>query len=97
MTAYLIAAVVLAVAGLGPCAWVCFRGRPEDQMIALGLTGTVQSLILLLLAAGYGEAALGVGRGGVGGHVHRRHAALCPIPRTVGLIAVALARRAEGR
>lgn len=58
MTAYLVAAVVLAVAGLGPCAWVCFRGRPEDQMIALGLTGTVQSLILLLLAAGFGEAAL---------------------------------------
>jgi multisubunit Na+/H+ antiporter MnhF subunit len=58
VTAYLVAAVVLAVTGLGPCAWVCFRGRPEDQMIALGLTGTVQSLILLLLAAGFGEAAL---------------------------------------
>jgi multisubunit Na+/H+ antiporter MnhF subunit len=58
VTAYLVAAVVLAVAGLGPCAVVCFRGRPEDQMIALGLTGTVQSLILLLLAAGFGEAAL---------------------------------------
>lgn len=58
MNAFLVAAVVLAVVGLGPCAWVCFRGRPEDQMIALGLTGTVQSLILLLLAAGFGEAAL---------------------------------------
>jgi multisubunit Na+/H+ antiporter MnhF subunit len=58
VTAFLAAAAVLAVAGLGPCAWVCFRGRPEDQMVALGLTGTVQSMVLLLLAAGFGEAAL---------------------------------------
>jgi multicomponent Na+:H+ antiporter subunit F len=58
VTAYLVAAVVLAVAGLAPCGWVCFRSRPEDQMVALGLTGTVQSLVILLLAAGFGEPAL---------------------------------------
>lgn len=58
MTAFLVAAIVLLVAGLGPCAWVCLRGRPEDQMVAIGLTGTVQALVLLLLAVGFGEAAL---------------------------------------
>ncbi|MDQ6837416.1 MAG: monovalent cation/H+ antiporter complex subunit F [Actinomycetota bacterium] len=58
MTPFLVAAIVLLGAGLGPCAWVVVRGRPEDQMVALGLTGTVQSVILLLLAVGFAEPAL---------------------------------------
>ena len=33
-------------------------GRPEDRLVALGLTGTVQSLILLFLAVGFAEPAL---------------------------------------
>lgn len=58
MTIFLVAAVVLVTAALSPCAWVCVRGQPEDQIVALGMTGTVQALVLLLLAAGFGESAL---------------------------------------
>jgi multisubunit Na+/H+ antiporter MnhF subunit len=57
LIAFFVGVLVLMVA-LGPCAWVCWRGRPEDQLVALGLTGTVQSLILLFLAVGFGEPAL---------------------------------------
>ncbi len=56
-TAFLIAVLVLMVA-LGPCALVCWRGRPEDRLVALGLAGTVQALVLLLLAVGFAEPAL---------------------------------------
>ncbi|MGH9293431.1 MAG: monovalent cation/H+ antiporter complex subunit F [Acidimicrobiales bacterium] len=55
---FLVAAAVLLVVALGPCAWLCVRGRSEDQMVALGMTGTVQTMVLLLLAAGFGESAL---------------------------------------
>ena len=57
MIGFDIAIVVLLVA-LGPCAWTCWRGTPEDRMVALGLTGTVPALILLLIAVASGEAAL---------------------------------------
>lgn len=57
MTWFLAAALVLQVT-LVPCAWVCWRGEPEQRLVALGLTGTVQSLALLCLAEGYGESAL---------------------------------------
>lgn len=57
MTEFLVAALVLQVA-LIPCAWVCWRGEPERRLVALGLTGTVQSLALLCLALGYAEPAL---------------------------------------
>lgn len=57
MTEFLVAALVLQVA-LVPCAWVCWRGEPERRLVALGLTGTVQSLALLCLALGYAEPAL---------------------------------------
>jgi multicomponent Na+:H+ antiporter subunit F len=57
MSAFLIAALVLMVA-LAPCAWVCFRGSPEDRLVALGLSGTVQALVLLSLAVGFTEPAL---------------------------------------
>lgn len=57
MIAFFVGVLVLMVA-LGPCAWVCWRGRPEDRLVALGLTGTVQSLILLFLAVGFAEPAL---------------------------------------
>ncbi|MGH9171644.1 MAG: monovalent cation/H+ antiporter complex subunit F [Acidimicrobiales bacterium] len=58
MTVFLVAAVVLLVAALGPIGWVLVRGRPEDQMVVLGMAGTVQSLVLLLLAVGFEEPAL---------------------------------------
>lgn len=57
MTWYLAGAIVLQVA-LVPCAWVCWRGEAEQRMVALGLTGTVQALVLLCLAAGFEEPAL---------------------------------------
>jgi multisubunit Na+/H+ antiporter MnhF subunit len=57
VTTFLAAALVLMVA-LAPCAWVCWRGSPEDRMVALGLTGTVQALLLLFLAVGFAEPAL---------------------------------------
>lgn len=57
MTGFDIGILVLLVA-LGPCAWTCWRGTPEDRMVALGLTGTVQALVLLLVAVASGEAAL---------------------------------------
>ena len=57
MTAFLVAVLVL-MAALGPCAWVCWRGSPEDRLVALGLAGTVQALILLSLAVGFSEPAL---------------------------------------
>jgi multisubunit Na+/H+ antiporter MnhF subunit len=57
VTAFAVAVLVL-MAALGPCAWVCWRGTPEDRLVALGLTGTVQALILLLLAVAFAEPAL---------------------------------------
>jgi multisubunit Na+/H+ antiporter MnhG subunit len=57
LTVFFVGVLVLMVA-LGPCAWVCWRGRAEDRLVALGLTGTVQSLILLFLAVGFAEPAL---------------------------------------
>jgi multisubunit Na+/H+ antiporter MnhF subunit len=36
VTAFLVGVLVLMVA-LAPCAWVCWRGRPEDRLVALGL------------------------------------------------------------
>lgn len=50
--------ILVLLAALGPCAWTCWRGSPEDRMVALGLTGTVQALVLLLVAVASGEAAL---------------------------------------
>lgn len=57
MNGFDIGVAVLMVA-LAPCGWVCWRGRPEDRMVALGLTGTVQALVLLLVAAATGQSAL---------------------------------------
>jgi multicomponent Na+:H+ antiporter subunit F len=57
MTTFLSAALVL-MAALAPCAWVCWRGSPEDRLVALGLAGTVQALVLLMLAVGFAEPAL---------------------------------------
>ena len=57
MTGFDIGVAVL-LASLGPCAWTCWRGAPEERMVALGLSGTVQALILLLVAVASGEPAL---------------------------------------
>ncbi|HWE53932.1 MAG TPA: monovalent cation/H+ antiporter complex subunit F [Acidimicrobiales bacterium] len=51
-------AILVLLAALGACAWACWRSAPESRMVALGLAGTVQALILLLVAVASGEAAL---------------------------------------
>ncbi len=55
MTAWLLAAVALIV-GLVPCAIVCYRGTPMERLVGLELAGTVDTLILLVLAEGYHQA-----------------------------------------
>jgi multicomponent Na+:H+ antiporter subunit F len=52
---WLIAAVALLV-GLVPCMIVCFRGSPMDRLVGLEMAGTVDTLVLLVLAAGYEQA-----------------------------------------
>jgi len=55
VTAWLLAAVALIV-GLVPCAIVCYRGTPMERLVGLELAGTVDTLILLVLAEGYHQA-----------------------------------------
>jgi multisubunit Na+/H+ antiporter MnhF subunit len=57
MSPWLIAAVVLLVALLLPL-WVCVRAPLIDALIALQLTGVVQTTVLLLLAEGFHRTAL---------------------------------------
>lgn len=57
MAWFLAGALVLQIA-LIPCAWVCWRGKSEERLVALGLTGTVQALALLCLAVGFQEPGL---------------------------------------
>lgn len=55
MNVWLIAAVALLV-GLVPCMIVCLRGSPMDRLVGLEMAGTVDTLVLLVLAAGYEQA-----------------------------------------
>jgi multicomponent Na+:H+ antiporter subunit F len=54
MNAWLVAALVL-VAGLVPCGVACLRGEAEDRLVGLELAGTVATLVLVLLAVGFGR------------------------------------------
>jgi multisubunit Na+/H+ antiporter MnhF subunit len=38
--------------GLVPCGIVAFRGEPMERLVALEMTGVVDSLLLILLAQG---------------------------------------------
>ena len=51
MNAWLIASLALLV-GLVPCGVVVLRGTPMDRLVALEIAGTVNTLILLMLAQG---------------------------------------------
>ena len=55
MNAWLLAALVLLL-GLVPCAIVCLRTTPMERLVGLEMAGTVDTLILLVLAAGYHQA-----------------------------------------
>lgn len=52
MNVWLIGATVL-LAGLLPCGWVLLRGHLTDALVALELSSTIVTLVLLLLAEGF--------------------------------------------
>jgi multicomponent Na+:H+ antiporter subunit F len=54
---WLAAAIAMLVAGLTPCMLATLRGGPVDRLAGLILAGPVATLVLLLLAAGYGRPA----------------------------------------
>jgi multicomponent Na+:H+ antiporter subunit F len=51
------AAFALLVAALFPCLLATLRGVPVDRLSGLILAGPAATLVLLLLAAGYGRPA----------------------------------------
>lgn len=55
MNAWLVAAGVLLVS-LAFCGLLCLRGSPIDRLVGLELAGSVDALILLLLAEGFHRA-----------------------------------------
>jgi multisubunit Na+/H+ antiporter MnhF subunit len=57
MNPWLIAATVLLVVLLLPL-WVCLRAPIMDALVAVQLTGVVQTTVLLLLAEGFHRTAL---------------------------------------
>jgi multicomponent Na+:H+ antiporter subunit F len=50
-------AFALLVAGVFPCLLATLRGEPVDRLAGLILAGPAATLVLLLLAAGYGRPA----------------------------------------
>ncbi|MET8545430.1 monovalent cation/H+ antiporter complex subunit F [Kitasatospora sp. NPDC004799] len=55
MNAWLLAAAVLAVGGIGPCLLLGLSGGPRRRLAGLNLAAVVTSVVLLLLAQGYGR------------------------------------------
>jgi multicomponent Na+:H+ antiporter subunit F len=51
------AAFALLVAAVFPCLLATLRGEPVDRLSGLVLTGPAATLVLLLLAAGFGRPA----------------------------------------
>jgi multicomponent Na+:H+ antiporter subunit F len=49
---WLVAALAL-LAGLVPCGIVCLRGDPVNRLVGLEMAGTVDTLVLLVLARAY--------------------------------------------
>jgi multicomponent Na+:H+ antiporter subunit F len=49
----LTAALILLLAGVGPCLLATLWGDPADRLTGLILAGPAATLVLLLLAAGY--------------------------------------------
>ena len=54
MNVWLDAALALVVA-LAACGWRCARGKLDDRIVALMLSGEIATLALLALAVGYGR------------------------------------------
>jgi multisubunit Na+/H+ antiporter MnhF subunit len=58
VNAWLIAASVILVLGLGPCGWVASRSATAlPRLIAVNLGSTLACSILLLLAQGFGRTS----------------------------------------
>ena len=55
MNAWLLAALALLI-GLVPCAIVCLGSTPMERLVGLEMAGTVDTLILLVLAQAYHQA-----------------------------------------
>lgn len=56
MNIWLVGATILLVA-LAPCLLVCLRGSLLDAFVALELATTVMTLVLVLLAQGFGRSS----------------------------------------
>lgn len=56
MNVWLSAATILLL-GLAPCGWVLVRGRLTDAVVALELASTLVTVVLLLLAEGFGRSS----------------------------------------
>ena len=52
MNEWLLAALVLVVAGLGPCLFVCVASSAIEGLVALELAGVIAAGVLLLIAEG---------------------------------------------
>jgi multisubunit Na+/H+ antiporter MnhF subunit len=57
VTAWLIAAALLMVGGLGPALWLAARGDALERLVGLELAGSVTVLTLLLLTQAYGPSS----------------------------------------
>jgi multicomponent Na+:H+ antiporter subunit F len=55
VNAWLLAALALLI-GLVLCGLVCVHGTPMDRLVGLEMAGTVNTLILIVLAEGYHQA-----------------------------------------
>ena len=58
MNVWLIAASALLL-GFVPCGWVLALAKTMERFVAMQLAGTLTSLILFLLAQGFGQPAFG--------------------------------------
>jgi multicomponent Na+:H+ antiporter subunit F len=52
MTEWHLAALAL-LAGLVPCGWLCVRGDAVNRLVGLELAGTIDTLVLVVLAEAF--------------------------------------------
>jgi len=58
VSAWLVAVLVLMVAGLGPSLWLGSRGSAAERLVGVELGSAVTVLILLLLSQAAGQSSL---------------------------------------
>jgi multisubunit Na+/H+ antiporter MnhF subunit len=57
VNAWLLAALVLVVLGLGPSAWVACRGPATQRLAGVNLASVLTAVLFLLLAQGFGRSS----------------------------------------